>query len=321
MSGDYRFFDLAPVRVDMREEVLAGLRAPIKTIAPKYFYDEHGSQLFDAITHLPEYYPTRTETSLYEAHSKEIGEHFKGDVTLVEYGSGSSRKIRALLEGVRPAAYVPLDISSEHLETSAKALQADYEWLDIYAVCADYSGPFELPSEIPAKQVMAFFPGSSIGNFTPADAQEFLRRVRLVIGANGKLLIGIDRKKSPAEIEAAYNDAQGITAAFNLNVLEHLNRELAGDFDTNNFRHVANYNTKLGSLQMFLEAKRGHSVQLAGEMIEFAEGEQIHTENSFKYTPEEFVAMAQGAGFAEEWHITDNGDKFSVFLLAATSAV
>jgi len=320
MSGDYQFFDLAPVRIDMREEVLAGLRAPTKTIAPKYFYDEVGSQLFDAITHLPEYYPTRTETALYEQYSEEIGRHFEGEVTLVEYGSGSSRKIRALLEGVRPAAYVPLDISSEHLETSAKALQADYSWLNVYAVCADYSGPFDLPEQVPTKQVMAFFPGSSIGNFTPRDAQAFLQRVRGVIGENGKLLLGIDRKKAPDEIEAAYNDAQGITAAFNLNVLEHLNRELAGDFNTDNFRHVANYNRELGSLQMFLEAKIAHSVRLADETIEFAQAERIHTENSFKYTPDEFLQLAQGAGFSEEWHITDPGDKFSVFLLAASAA-
>ena len=317
MSAVYEFFDLAPVRVDMRDEVLAGLQAARKTIAPKYFYDERGSQLFDEITRLPEYYPTRTETTLYEEFSTQIGEHFKGDVTLVEYGSGSSRKIRALLEGVRPSAYVPIDISGEHLEASAKALQADYSWLNIYAVCADYSGPFELPQAIPAKQMMAFFPGSSIGNFTPADAQTFLGRVRRLVGANGKLLVGIDRKKDPAQIEAAYNDAQGVTATFNLNVLEHLNRELSGDFKASNFRHVAVYDPELGSLQMFLESTCSQDVTLAGESLSFAQGEQIHTENSFKYAPHEFLALAQAAGFSEEWHITDRDEKFSVFLLAA----
>lgn len=317
MSGVYQFFDLAPVRIDMREEVLAGLTGSNKTIAPKYFYDERGSQLFDEITHLPEYYPTRTETALYEEFSARIGEHFKGDVTLVEYGSGSSRKIRALLEGVRPSAYVPIDISGEHLETSAKALQADYAWLNVYAVCADYSGPFDLPREISRKQVMAFFPGSSIGNFTPRDAQAFLGRVRTLIGANGKLLLGVDRKKDPAVIESAYNDSQGVTAAFNLNVLAHLNRELAGNFDADNFSHVARYNAELGSLQMFLECKRSHTVELAEQTLSFAMGEQIHTENSFKYSPDEFIELAQNAGFAEEWHITDSDNKFSVFLLAA----
>lgn len=315
----YKFFDLAPVLRTMREEVLEGLDSAQKTLSPKYFYDERGSQLFDEITRLPEYYPTRTETALFERHSQEIAQHFSGEVTLIEYGSGSSRKIRALLEGMKPAAYVPLDISGEHLETSAKILQADYDWLDIYAVCADYSQPIELPAEIPRNQPMAFFPGSSIGNFAPAAAADFLRRVRSLVGNDGKLLIGVDRKKDKQVLEAAYNDAAGVTAAFNLNVLTHLNRELDGDFDPTGFVHRAVYSEEIGSIQMFLESTRAQQVTLAGTSIHFAAGEQIHTENSYKYHPQEFVRLAESSGWNEELHLSDPDSYFSVFLLAASN--
>ena len=301
----------------MREEVLEGLLAPQKTLSPKYFYDERGSRLFDEITHLPEYYPTRTETALFETHSAEIAQHFSGDVTLIEYGSGSSRKIRALLEAMRPAAYVPLDISGEHLEASAKTLQADYDWLDIYAVCADYSQEIKLPEAIPLNQPMAFFPGSSIGNFTPEGAQAFLVRARALMGDQGKLLIGIDRKKDKAVLELAYNDAAGVTAAFNLNVLTHLNRELDGNFELDGFAHRAIYNEQVGSIQMFLQSLKPQQVTLAGEQIEFAVGEQIHTENSFKYDPEQFAELAAKSGWAQELHLTDAQDYFSVFLFSA----
>jgi len=313
----YQFFDLAPVFRTMREEVLEGLQSPQKTLSPKYFYDERGSQLFDEITRLPEYYPTRTETELFEAHSAEIAEHFSGAVTLIEYGSGSSRKIRALLEGMKPAAYVPLDISGDHLEASAKTLQGDYGWLDIYAVCADYSQEIQLPAAIPLNQPMAFFPGSSIGNFAPSDAQAFLQRVRVLVGDQGKLLIGVDRKKDKHVLESAYNDAAGVTAAFNLNALAHLNRELEGNFDVEGFAHRAIYNEEIGSIQMFLESLVEQQVTLAGERIEFAANEQIHTENSYKYDPAQFAALAASAGWAEELHLTDQQDYFSVFLLRA----
>ena len=313
----YQFFDLAPVHREMRSEVLEGLLAPQKVLSPKYFYDEYGSQLFDAITRLPEYYPTRTETALFETHSREIGERFSGAVTLIEYGSGSSRKIRALLEGLHPAAYVPLDISGEHLETSAKTLQADYDWLDIYAVCADYTQQISLPDAIPLNQPMAFFPGSSIGNFTPSDAQQFLARVRTLVGDDGKLLIGVDRKKSRTLLEAAYNDAQGVTAQFNLNVLTHLNRELDANFDAQKFAHRAVYNETEGSIQMFLESLEAQAVVVAGTTIEFARGEQVHTENSYKYGPTEFLELASKAGWESEMHLTDDAELFSVFLLRA----
>ena len=312
----YKFFDLAPVLREMRVEVLEGLSAQQKTLAPKFFYDERGSQLFDEITRLPEYYPTRTETALFETHSAQIASHFAGAVSLIEYGSGSSRKIRALLEGMKPAAYVPLDISGDHLEASAKTLQSDYDWLDIYAVYADYSQSIELPAEIPLNQPMAFFPGSSIGNFAPDQAAAFLSRVRSLVGEGGKLLIGVDRKKDKSVLEAAYNDSAGVTAAFNLNVLEHLNRELSGDFDIDSFAHRAIYNDQLGSIQMYLESKVSQQVELAGQRIDFAAGEVIHTENSYKYHPDEFAALAASAGWQSELHLSDANDYFSVFLLS-----
>lgn len=312
----YKFFDLAPVLREMRVEVLEGLSAQQKTLAPKFFYDKRGSQLFDEITRLPEYYPTRTETALFETHSAQIASHFAGAVSLIEYGSGSSRKIRALLEGMKPAAYVPLDISGDHLEASAKTLQSDYDWLDIYAVCADYSQSIELPAEIPLNQPMAFFPGSSIGNFAPDQAAAFLSRVRSLVGEGGKLLIGVDRKKDKSVLEAAYNDSAGVTAAFNLNVLEHLNRELSGDFDIDSFAHRAIYNDQLGSIQMYLESKVSQQVELAGQRIDFAAGEVIHTENSYKYHPDEFAALAASAGWQSELHLSDANDYFSVFLLS-----
>ncbi len=315
--GVYEFFDLAPVLREMREEVLEGLTAPQKTLSPKYFYDERGSQLFDEITRLPEYYPTRTETELFEAYSTEIGSHFSGAVTLIEYGSGSSRKIRALLEGLKPAAYVPVDISGEHLEASAQTLQADYDWLDVYAVCADYSQAIVLPEAIPRNQPMAFFPGSSIGNFAPEEAVAFLRRVRALVGERGKLLVGVDRKKDKPVLESAYNDAAGVTAAFNLNVLTRLNRELSGSFNLQNFRHRAVYSETLGSIQMFLESLVAQEVKLAGQTIDFAAGEAIHTENSYKYHPDEFLTLADAAGWKSEVHFTDANDYFSVFLLTA----
>jgi dimethylhistidine N-methyltransferase len=219
---------------------------------------------------------------------------------------------------MRPAAYVPVDISSAHLESSAKTLQSDYAWLNVYAVCADYSQDLQLPDEIPLAQPMAFFPGSSVGNFAPRGAQLFLERVRKVVGDAGKLLIGVDRRKDASVLEAAYNDAQGVTAQFNLNLLTHLNRKLGADFDLGAFTHEASYDVDKGRIQMFLVAQRAQRVNVAGESIEFAAGARIHTENSYKYDPQDFVELAAAAGFSEELHFTDSKEYFSVFLFAAS---
>ena len=313
----YEFFDLKPSLRDMRGAVLEGLREAQKRISPMYFYDEAGSKLFERITQLPEYYPTRTEISLFDAYSDEIAGYLGEGVCLVEYGSGSSRKIRKLLETARPAAYVPVDISGEHLEDNARQLHADFDWLSVYPVCADFSEPLELPAPVAAMPKAGFFPGSSIGNFEPEAAVKMLRNMHDTLGSGGHMLLGVDRKKDRRLLEAAYDDAAGVTAQFNLNALRHVNARLDADFDLAQFRHRAVYNEEIGAVQMFLVSDRAQQVSVAGESFAFAEGEALHTENSFKYHPAEFVALAARAGFEETAHWSDAQDWFSVFLLTA----
>lgn len=314
--------DLKPQLIDMREEVLAGLTATPRRMAPKYFYDQRGSELFDAITRLPEYYPTRTEISILETRLDALCALLGRDNVLLEFGSGSSRKIRLLLEGLRPAAYLPVDISREHLLAAARALAADYEWLEVHAICADYAAGFELPWR-PAgaggrpAPITGFFPGSSIGNFERGAAGRFLAGVRNLLGTGGQLLIGVDRRKDKGRLEAAYNDAAGVTAAFNRNALAHLNRALGGDIDVDAFVHTAHYDEALGRIEMHLCARRDLSFTLAGEFFAFAAGETIHTENSYKYAPEEFRALAAGSGFETVEEFTDPESLFSVFVLRA----
>lgn len=312
--------DLKPKLADMREEVLAGLTATPRRIAPKYFYDQRGSELFEAITRVPEYYPTRTEIGLLETHLEAIGSVLgRGDV-LLEYGSGSSRKIRLLLEELRPLAYLPVDISREHLLEAARALAGDYPWLQVHAICTDYGNGLTLPWQPPRRQGVAvpitgFFPGSSIGNFERTQAARFLAGVRDTLGPGGQLLIGVDRRKAKARLEAAYNDAAGVTAEFNRNILVHLNRALDGDIDVMAFRHRAHYDEEAGRIEMHLVAEHVVAFTLGGVEFELAAGEAIHTENSYKYAPEEFRALAAGVGFdtVAEW--TDAEALFSVFVL------
>lgn len=314
--------DLKPHLVDMREEVLAGLMATPRRIAPKYFYDQRGSELFEAITRLPEYYPTRAEISILESRLDELCALLGRGNVLLEFGSGSSRKIRLLLEELRPMAYLPVDISREHLLAAARALATDYEWLEVHAICADYALGFELPfrprdaAGQPAP-ITGFFPGSSIGNFERAAAGRFLAGVHRTLGAGGTLLIGVDRRKDKARLEAAYNDAAGVTAAFNRNALVHLNRALGGDIEVEAFDHRAHYDEQAGRIEMHLLARRDLSFTLAGETFVFAAGETIHTENSYKYSPEEFQALAAGAGFDTVEAFTDPEALFSVFILRA----
>lgn len=314
--------DLKPQLTDMREEVLAGLSAAPRRIAPKYFYDHRGSELFEAITRLPEYYPTRAEMSIFESRLDALCATLGPGNVLLEYGSGSSRKIRLMLEGLRPTAYLPVDISREHLLASARALAADYQWLEVHAICADYAAGFELPwrPERPSGEpvpITGFFPGSSIGNFERRAAGRFLTGVHHTLGTGGQLLIGVDRRKDKARLEAAYNDASGVTAAFNRNVLAHLNRTLDGDIDVEAFDHAAHYDEEAGRIEMHLVARRALTFTLAGETFAFARGETIHTENSYKYAPEEFRTLASGAGFETVEEFTDAESLFSVFVLRA----
>jgi dimethylhistidine N-methyltransferase len=316
-NSQYKFFDRKPPIVDAREEILSGLSSKPKRLSPKYFYDEVGSKLFDQITELPEYYPTNTEIGLLKKHRNEVAEIVGEEATLIEYGGGSSLKVRLLLERLRPSSYIPVDISRDHLEGSARQLFEDYPWLSVYPTSADYSEPFELPSLAANSRRLAFFPGSSIGNFEPEEAEQFLVNVQTVIGSAGNLLVGIDRKKETAILESAYNDSQGVTAAFNLNALRHINDQFDGSFKLENFRHVANYNEGLGCIQMFLESTIDQVVRVAGQSFGFRAGERMHTENSYKYAPSEFVALAQRANFDVERAWTDERDWFSLFLLTA----
>jgi dimethylhistidine N-methyltransferase len=238
----------------------------------------------------------------------------------VEYGAGSNQKIRKLLERLRPAAYVPVDISGDHLEAQARALHRDYPWLDVFPTCTDFTTPFPLPEPVADLPRVGFFPGSSIGNFDPAAAGHFLASVHATLGQGGRLLVGIDRKKDVATLEAAYNDSAGVTAAFNLNVLDHINARLGADFDPASFRHVARYDAAQGCVQMFLVSRVEQTVHVSGTAVHFESGESIHTENSFKYLPSEFEILARGSGFNVQTWWTDEAQRFALFLLVADAS-
>jgi dimethylhistidine N-methyltransferase len=307
--------DLKPQLTDVREEVHAGLVSAPRRLSPKYFYDERGSELFEAITRLPEYYPTRTEMSILQQRLPEICQLLGRETQLVEYGSGSSRKIRLLLDGLRPSVYMPIDISLDHLRDAALRLAEDYPSLEIHAVCADYSRPFVLPWRDPSLTVSAFFPGSSIGNFERGAAALFLAHVHETLGVGSRLLVGVDRRKDAARLEAAYDDAEGVTAAFNRNALVHLRRVLGGDVEPERFDHLAFYDASAGRIEMHLVAREDQVFRLGNTEVVLEAGDRIHTENSYKYDPEEFEALARGAGFETLRHWTDVEELFSVFVL------
>jgi len=309
------FFDDHPAVADVRAEVLEGLGRAQKTLPPKLFYDARGSQLFDAITELPEYYPTRTEIGILRESGAEMADLLGRGQVLIELGSGSSLKIQTLLAALQPRLYMPVDISREHLLASAQTLCKRFPALAVHAVCADYSAPFRLPLGPDAGPLAAFFPGSSIGNFEPEEALALLRRVAERLGPGGRLLIGVDLRKSSERLEAAYNDAQGVTAAFNLNLLHRLNRELGANFVLDDFSHRAFFNAERSRIEMHLVSRRDQEVRVAGERFRFRAGETIHTENSCKYGIEDFQALAARAGFVPERVWTDAEDLFSVHAL------
>ena len=247
-------------------------------------------------------------------HASEISQLIGEDFLLIEYGSGSSEKIRILLDSLRPSLYAPLDISRDYLAQAAEALGREYPWLEVHATCVDFTADFELPFESEKRRV-SFFPGSSIGNFERNDAMAFLTRIRSLVGADGGLLIGVDMKKDIRVLNDAYNDKSGVTADFNLNILEHLNREYGANFDLGQFRHEAAYDAAQGCIQMFLVSTCDQSVSVAGHNFQFAAGEKVHTENSHKYTVDEVLAMAVGAGFSRAKTWLDEDALFGVFYL------
>lgn len=312
--------DFSPDDDVMLAEVLRGLALPAKNIPSLYFYDQRGSELFDAITTLPEYYPTRTEIAILEAHGAEMAAALGPGVRLIELGSGSAQKTELLLDHLEsPAAYVPVEISREHLLASAARIAADFPGLEVLPVTADFTEPFELPEPRhgTVRRNVAFFPGSTIGNFPRPMAADLLRATRREVGAGGAMLIGVDLVKDRATLERAYNDDAGVTAEFNLNLLVRLNRELGADFDPGAFRHEAVWDEAAGRIEMRLVSTRSQTVHLAGQSFAFAAGEVLVTEYSHKYSLEAFGVLAAANGFTVARVWTDPDRLFSVQLLEA----
>ena len=310
-----RFYDHHPPGTDMYQEVLDGLLQTPPMISPKFFYDHRGSELFEAITETPEYYLFRTELALLERYGEEMAELLGSDCVLVELGSGSSRKIRLLLDALRPAAYMPVDISRDFLLEAASKLADEYPGLEVHATCADYSLGLELPWSLAELPRAAFFPGSSIGNYEPAQAQQLMQNVACALGSGGHLLIGVDMQKDHVILNRAYNDAAGYTAAFNCNILRHINRELGADFNLEGFRHCAYYNSTAERVEMHLVSRTIQQVSIGDRRISFCRGDTIHTENSYKYTHDGFTQLAVSSGFEPVKVWMDEQHYFSVHCL------
>jgi len=316
-SEAFGFHDLAPTEESFRDAVVAGLSRKPKALPCKFFYDARGSELFEQICRVPEYYLTRTEIAILERYAGDIAERVGPHCRLIELGSGASIKVRILLRALQaPAAYVPVDISREHLRQAAALVARDFSHVPVVAVCADYTRPFPLPPlpGPPGKRV-GFFPGSTIGNFEPDGVVRFLRHCTELLGSGCEMLIGADLKKAPETLNAAYNDRAGVNAAFNLNLLVRINRELEGDIDVDRFAHVAFYNAEAGRMELYLKSLAAQTVTVAGRRFEFAGGELVHTENSYKYAIDEFASLAVRAGFAVVHTWTDPGALFSVHYL------
>jgi L-histidine Nalpha-methyltransferase len=306
-----------PAARQFRADVLRGLRAPKKELPCKYFYDEAGSALFEEITELEEYYPTRTELAIMERHAGEMAGLLGRRCLLIEYGSGSSVKTRQLLDQLRdPAGYVPIDVSGEYLHRSARALGEEYPDIEVLPLCDDFTRPLAPPAcrRVVARRVV-YFPGSTLGNFAPEAALALLRQTAVLCGREGGLLLGIDLQKDPRVIEAAYNDRRGVTASFNRNILVRINRELGADFDIEQFAHRAFYNAAQKRIEMHLVSRRDQVVRVGGVPFVFATGESIHTENSCKYSLPALADLARASGFAVERVWTDERQYFSVAYL------
>jgi dimethylhistidine N-methyltransferase len=307
----------APAATRFRDDVLAGLSRPQKWLPAKYFYDAVGSRLFDQITELDEYYPTRTELGIMRAHAGAMAARCGANCLLVELGAGSLVKVRLLLDELsRPAGFVPVDVSGEHLRAAARELTADYPDVPVYPLVADFAHPFELPPVAAARRVV-YFPGSTIGNFDPPDAAALLRNVARLVGPGGGLLLGVDLRKDPAVLERAYNDAKGVTAAFNLNLLARINRELGADFDPAAFRHRAIYNQNRHRIEMHLVSAADQWVSVAGRSFAFRAGETIHTENSYKHDATELARRAAAWHLRADQTWTDSDGYFAVLYLTA----
>ncbi|MGE5615474.1 MAG: L-histidine N(alpha)-methyltransferase [Bacillota bacterium] len=301
--------------MSFRDDVIAGLSLPAKTLPPKYFYDDAGSRLFERICRLPEYYLTRAELSLTRNSLPSIARFAGTGCELIEYGSGESLKTRLLLRALRPAAYFPVDISASALEAASRRLRRAFPWLKLGPVVGDFSRPLQIPSDAPRSRQVVYFPGSTIGNLTPEEAHAFLAMSR---DQAARMIVGVDLRKDANVLHAAYNDSRGVTAAFNMNLLKRINRELRGNFDLGSFAHYAFYNATLGRIEMHLVSLARQSVRVGRHRFRFDVGESIHTENSYKYSVEGFRALAEGAGFSTKKVWLDGRGLFALYGLSAT---
>jgi len=311
----FKFHDYHPVFEDLQTAVINGLSQSPKQLHPKFFYDEKGSQIFDQICEQPEYYVPNVEREIFESYADEIIACLGEDCHIIEPGAGSSKKIRFLLDRMKPAMYVPMDISAEHLRTSAQKLSQDYPTLPIHAICVDHTKAYEFSPEIPTDKRVFFYPGSSLGNFNPEEAIHFLQDLHDKTGDGGSLLIGIDTKKSIDVLNCAYNDKAGATAAFNLNLLKRIQNELDADINVDGFYHHAFYNAEIGRIEMHLYSHKKQHLRINGNSFHFEKNESIHTENSYKYTIEEFQALAWEAGWKTKKVWQDKQHYFSVHFL------
>jgi dimethylhistidine N-methyltransferase len=305
---------------DFAADVVAGLTAAPKRLPPKYFYDSAGSALFERITELPEYYPTRTELGILNARAADIAALVPPGAALIEFGSGSSTKTRIVLSAAPLSAYVPVDISAQFLQQQAAELRREYPRLAVLPVAADFFKPFALPDPALTMPRVGFFPGSTIGNFEPHEAAAFMRHAGRILGPGAVLIVGVDQVKDTQVLQRAYNDAQGVTAKFNLNLLTRINRELGAKFDLACFEHHAFFNRERSRIEMHLASLKRQRVKVCGECIEFRAGETIHTESSYKYSVESFGALARGAGWTPKAVWTDADNYFSVHVLTLPGA-
>ena len=315
----YRFFDQHPEIADLREDIIQGLSAPEPYILPKYFYDETGSRLFEAICNTEEYYPTRTEVGIIRDNIDDIVDTLGKDCLLIEQGSGDSYKVRLLLDALRPIAYLPIDISRRYLQDEAQRLAEEFTWLNVHAVCADFTGKLELPYHVDSTNKVAFFPGSTIGNFLPDQAVGVLEEIRLMVGDGGGLLIGVDLQKDSETLNDAYNDRAGFTEQFNKNLLLRINRELGADFDLEQFRHHAFFNEEKHRIEMRLVSLQDQQVTIGNRVFQFKKDQSILTEYSHKYTVEHFQKLAEKAGFCLVKTWRDEHRLFSVHYLSVVA--
>ena len=311
------FHDHKPTSLSFHDAVIDGLSRERKSIPPKFFYDERGSKLFDRICDQPEYYPPSVERGMLSRLAEEIASLTGTGRILIEPGVGSAAKVRLILNALRPAAFVPMDISFDYLKSVATDLAREYSWLPVHAVCVDFTHSLPTPEQTPEGRRLLFFPGSSLGNFDRDEARGFLDLVRDTVGDHGMLLIGVDTKKSESLLNAAYNDAAGVTAEFNLNLLHRMRQELDAEVDPNAFEHRAFYNAEAGRIEMHLVSRTTQELRINGHSFKMGEGESLHTENSYKYTPGEFLALASRCRFKPVRHWVDEEGLFAIYLLEA----